>query len=134
MKPAPPVMVYLPDFGEKFGEKYHELFKGINSIGMQKKMPDSDPCYWLNIVLMRDKSEKEVHEIGNKMMDKGIGIRPAFWPLDKEDAFKRYACTDGRNAQYIFERGLVLPSATSLADNLESISDIAREFWRSYGK
>jgi len=114
------------------GEKYHSLLKNIEGIETQKKIPESNPSYWLNIALMKDKSESEVRDIGLKMMDKGIEIRPAFWPLDNQEVFKPYACTEGKNAKYLFEKGLILPSSVYLDE--KSIDFIVKEFRGIYGK
>lgn len=109
----------------KVGEKYQSLLKNIEGIKVQKRIQDSNPCYWLNIVIFENKSKEIVREIGKKFMEKEIEIRPAFWPLGNQEAFKEFAFGSQEVGNYIFEKGLVLPSSIFLENNnCEGVNEI----------
>lgn len=101
----------------KVGEKYVSILKNIEGIKLQKRIQDSNPCYWLNIVIFENESKERVREIGKKFIEEKIEIRPAFWPLGDQKAFKEFTFGSQDVGNYLFERGLVLPSSIFLSEN-----------------
>lgn len=110
---------------KNIGEKYYSIFKSINEIKLQKKLDGASPAYWLNIILLENKSKENVRKIGEKLIESGIEIRSAFWPLGNQRFFKKYAWGSQEVGTYLFEKGIVLPSSVYLADNnCKSIEEI----------
>ncbi len=101
----------------KVGERYYSILKDIQIIKLQKKIEKSSPSYWLNIVLLQNKTVEEVRSIGNKLMELGVEIRPGFWPIGNQRFFREYAWGSQRVGTMLFEKGIVLPSSVFLADN-----------------
>ena len=111
------------------GERYQEILGDIPGVRVQKKISEAEPSYWLNIALLEDKSKNKVRKIGGKLIEKGIEIRPAFWPLGNQSVFKKYAWGSQEVGKYIFEKGLVLPSSVFLANNnCEGVEEIVDTF------
>ncbi|MBN1645255.1 DegT/DnrJ/EryC1/StrS aminotransferase family protein [Candidatus Woesearchaeota archaeon] len=110
------------------GEKYQSVFKNIDGQRVQKKIDGSNPSYWLNMVLLEDKSKDEVRKIGEKLIEKGLVIRPPFWPLGNQDVFKKFAFGSQKVGNLLFEKGIILPSSVFLADDgckgVEEIAEI----------
>jgi len=109
------------------GEKYVSILKDIKGIKLQKKIQDSNPCYWLNIIVFENESKERVREIGKKILEEKIEIRPAFWPLGNQEVFKKFAFGSQEVGNYLFEKGLVLPSSVFLSeDNCKNVEEIVK--------
>src|SRR3989344_6896677 len=117
------------------GELYRTLFKDVPGIKLQEIAPGSEPCYWLNCVML-NKPEEVVRKIGNELMKQGIEIRPAFWPLGDLNAFKSYAYKSQENGKKIFQSLIVLPSSVKLAENngqgVREIVEIVKNVLKQY--
>lgn len=101
----------------KVGARYQTLFKNIDKIRLQKINPEAKPIYWLNILILEDKTKEEVQRLGEELANKGVEIRPAFWPLSNQPILKKYSWGPQHVGDYIFEKGIVLPSSVFLADD-----------------
>lgn len=101
----------------KVGAEYQALCSRIAGIRLQKKIQGINPCYWLNIVILENKSKEEVRKIGQKLIEKGIEIRPPFWPLGNQEIFKKFVYGTQEVGTFIFEKGIILPSSVFLADD-----------------
>ncbi len=113
----------------KVGGKYQELFRNMDDIKLQKITSKSKPSYWLNFLILRDKTKEEVRRIGEELRNKGIEIRPAFWPLNNQPIFEKYSWGPQSVGNYLFEKGIVLPSSVYLADDdCKSVDEIYRIF------
>ncbi|MBI2668871.1 aminotransferase class I/II-fold pyridoxal phosphate-dependent enzyme [Candidatus Woesearchaeota archaeon] len=106
------------------GYLYKELFSSVPGIRLQEIAPSSEPCFWLNCILL-ERSEEEVRRMGTELMMRGIEIRPAFWPLGDLPAFKRYASGSQEQAKELFRRMMVLPSSAKLT--AEGVKEIVKE-------
>lgn len=110
---------------KEVGKTYQELLSNFKEIEIQKKFEGSDPVFWLNMVLFKNKNEEQVHEIGKKLMEKGVEIRPGFWPLGDLPPFKRFTYGNQEVGHWIFEHGVVLPSSVYLADeNCKGVREV----------
>lgn len=97
-------------------QTYRQLFAEVPGITMQEIAPDSEPCFWLNCILI-DKPEEALHKIGQELIEQGIEIRPAFWPLSDLPAFRKYAHGWQEKGMALLRSMIVLPSSVKLAEN-----------------
>lgn len=97
-------------------QTYRQSFQNVPGISLQEIAPDSEPCFWLNCIML-DKSEEALHKIGEDLIAQGIEIRPAFWPLSDLPAFRKYAYGLQTNALKLLRSMIVLPSSVKLAEN-----------------
>lgn len=111
----------------KIGETYQKLIKEIPGTRTQKKIEYSIPSYWLNIIIFERLDTKDIRTIGETLTDKGIEIRPPFWPLGNQEVFAKYAWGSQEVGTYLFNKGLIVPSSVYLADNPEGIKEIINE-------
>jgi len=104
---------------------YRGLLKDVKGIKLQQRISDSNPAYWLNAVILEDKTKEEVREIGEELHKRGVEIRPAFFPLGNQEIFKEYAWGDQNVGNYLFEKSFVLPSSVFLAkDDCKGVKEI----------
>lgn len=101
----------------KVGETYQSIFKNMNSLRVQKKIDGANPAYWLNMVILDNKSKEQVREIGMKLINRGLVIRPPFLPLGNQEIFNEFAFGSQEVGKLLFEKGIVLPSSVFLADD-----------------
>lgn len=99
------------------GEKYQSLFTNEKGIQLQKTISGAKPVYWLNALILKDKSKTEVRKIGENLIDSELEIRPAFWPLGNQPVFERYSWGPQNAGNFLFEKGIVMPSSVSLSEN-----------------
>src|SRR3989344_1652076 len=99
------------------GEKYKYFFKNKEGIKLQKTIPGAEPCYWLNLLVLKDKTKEDVRELGEKLVSQGVEIRPAFWPLSTQPIFRDFAWGSQKVGNYLFEKGIIMPSSVFLSEN-----------------
>ena len=114
---------------------YRQLFQDIPGVRMQEIAPNSEPCFWLNCILL-DKSEEAVHKIGEELIAQGIEIRPAFWPLSDLPAFRKYGYGWQGHGMKLLRELIVLPSSVKLAQNdaqgVKEIVEIVKKTMEKY--
>ncbi len=98
------------------GRKYRELLGSLPGIRFQEIAPETEPCFWLNCILL-DQEEKKVRAIGAELIKQSLEVRPAFWPLSDLEAFRRFAYGSQEQSLKLFRSMLVLPSSVKLAEN-----------------
>jgi dTDP-4-amino-4,6-dideoxygalactose transaminase len=104
-------MEQLPMFLEKkriLAQNYHDFFSelGIETI---HEPPGSRSNYWLNAILLKDRAERDAFlEYTN---GRGIKTRPAWTLMTKLPMFAKARRTELRNAEWIEDRLVNLPSS-----------------------
>lgn len=109
------------------GNEYNKLLANDKELVLQKRIDNSNPAYWLNAVVLKNKTKEQVRQIGIEMLKAGFEIRPGFWPLADMEYLKKYGFGSQKNGNYVFEHAIVLPSSIKLADNLEGIKEIIQK-------
>jgi perosamine synthetase len=120
----------------RVGEEYQSIFENIDGIKVQKKIDGNNPSYWLNMILLEDKSKEEVRKIGEKLIEKGLIIRPPFWPLGDQDIFREFAFGSQKIGNLLFEKGIILPSSVFLSDDgckrVKEVTEILFDVLKAY--
>ena len=114
------------------GERYQSLFMSEKGVQLQRTIQNTKPVYWLNTIILKDKSKIEVRRLGEILINNGLEIRPTFWPLGNQPIFERYSWGMQNVGNFLFENGIVMPStAVSLSENncrgVEEIFKIFKE-------
>jgi perosamine synthetase len=104
----------LDDFLEskrKLAEKYNNFFRGTRYIFVTQNR-DCKPNYWLNSVIFNDKIERDnfLYETNSK----GIMTRPIWTLMNRLPMFKNAQCGNLKNAQWLEERVVNIPSSVLL--------------------
>jgi len=105
---------------------YRDLLSSESRISMQKIMPNTEPVFWLNTILLDGFGFSKTYKIGKLLMEKGIEARPGFYPLSDQN-FNVVRYGSQKTGSYVFENSIVLPSAVELANNsCEEIHNIVK--------
>lgn len=92
--------------------KIYEEFFSLNSIKFIKEPENSKSNYWLQAVLLDDlKKRDEFLEFTNK---NGVMTRPIWKLMNELEMFKDYQKDDLKNAKYLEERVVNIPSSVIL--------------------
>ena len=96
---------------------YQEGLFGLG-IAFPKNFDWSTNSFWLNVIFFFEGNES-VEELESYLSISGIETRRIFSPLPEQPAFIKYSKANQifPNAQLLFERGLCLPSSTTLTIN-----------------
>ncbi|MCZ4407246.1 LegC family aminotransferase [Cryomorphaceae bacterium 1068] len=75
------------------------------------ELPEAHANYWLNAIIMRDKSERDAFlKFSN---DQNIGCRPIWQLLNRAPMFQNMQSADLSNAEWLEERVVNLPSSVT---------------------
>ena len=102
----------------KIGNYYFKNFKNIKNIILQpNKLSYSKNIYWVFGIVLTKKNKNNVREVVKKLNDKNIGTRPFFWPMHKQDIFKKkgyFKKVRLPNSEFIAKNGFYIPSGLGL--------------------
>ena len=96
---------------------YQEGLFGLG-IAFPENFDWSTNSFWLNVIFFFEGTDS-VEELEAFLSNSGIETRRIFSPLPEQPAFIKYSKVNQifPNAQLLFERGLCLPSSTTLTNN-----------------
>lgn len=97
----------------KVASLYRKAFSGKRLLylsPMQDDEDDSGPVYWLNVALMTIDNGIIREDLISMMHDKGVEMRPGFYPLNKLPAYTFYPSDKTPTAWSLGERALAFPS------------------------
>ena len=116
----------------KIGSYYYkELYKNSNIRMLPPSNAFSKNIYWVvGIVIKKDKITASM--LSKKLARYGIGTRPFFWPMHKQDIFKKMKMFKNKkfpNSSYLARYGLYLPSYFKLKKkDIDYISSVINKF------
>ncbi len=91
--------------------QYSDFFAKQN-IDFVTESPDATANYWLNAILLKDKSKRDLFL--KETNDNGVMTRPIWTLMNKLDMFKACQSTDLSNALWLEERVVNIPSGVRL--------------------
>lgn len=92
--------------------KYDEFFKNIDGIEFINQPQNSSSNYWLQAVILKDvKTRDEFLEFTNK---NGVMTRPIWKLMNELEMFENCQSSDLKNAKYLEERVVNIPSSVIL--------------------
>lgn len=101
---------------------FKEELKGIKSICFQEEYSESNSAYWLTCIIF--KKQVNLLSLQKELKTKGVPTRRIFMPLRERVPYRTAKKDKFRNAYFIYERGLCLPSST--LNSKESIYRICK--------
>ena len=103
------------------GNFYFDSLKDEKKIIIQpNKLDYADNIYWVFGILLKKNSLKYKTFIQKKLLKKNIETRPFFWPMHKQNIFKKLKIFKNEkyiNAEYLSNSGFYLPSGLNLKLN-----------------
>ena len=94
----------------KINAVYKRILGRVPFIGFQEESEGGQSSCWSTAVLF--KKRIDIPSLQKELRNTGIPSRRVFMPLIEFPPFKKYKKGDYRNAYYVYERGLCLPSST----------------------
>lgn len=92
----------------KLSENYESFFKELE-INYRKENPDTTVNYWLMCVELKDRKERDIFL--NETNEKGIMTRPIWKLMYKLPMYQNYFRDEQKNAQYLEDRIVNIPSS-----------------------
>lgn len=98
-------------------ERYEAAFHGTDLIEWMPEAPFGESTRWLTVGLLNpEATNRSAAEVCQAMQDAGIETRPAWKPMHLQPVFAETASVGGAVSEDIFDRGICLPSGSSLTD------------------
>ena len=102
----------------EIGNYYFKHFKDIKNVILQpNKLSYCKNIYWVFGIVIKKNNKNNIKEIIKKLTNNNIGTRPFFWPMHKQDAFKKkgyFKNINLPNSEFISKNGFYLPSGLGL--------------------
>ena len=102
----------------EIGNYYYNHFKNIKNIILQpNRLSYCKNIYWVFGIVIKKNNKTKIKEIVEKLTNKNIGTRPFFWPMHKQDVFKKkgyFKNISLPNSEFIAKNGFYLPSGLGL--------------------
>jgi len=89
---------------------YAEELGDISGITLQKEYEGGKSSWWFNCISFSE--ERDLTSLQAKLKEGGVPTRRVFMPITEFSPYKDAAKGDMKNSQFIYERGLCLPSST----------------------
>ena len=102
----------------EIGNYFYNNLKNNNNIIVQK--PSLSYCknvYWIFGILIKNSNKKNTQRIQKKLQSMGIQTRDFFWPMHKQNIYKKMGLFKGQNfpiAEYLANNGFYIPSGLGL--------------------
>ena len=102
----------------EIGNYYYKHFKNIKNIILQpNKLSYCKNIYWVFGIVLKRNNKNNISSVIKRLQSKNIGTRPFFWPMHKQDAFKKknyFKNVKLSNSEFISKNGFYLPSGLGL--------------------
>lgn len=96
---------------------YASELNDIGGLAVQKNpTADYNSNFWLSTILMEPESKLTPEQLRVYLWDKKIETRPLWYPMQKQPVFASAPYYGNGVSESLFERGLCLPSGSSLTD------------------
>ena len=99
------------DNKRKLANKYEKFFEGTE-YDFFKEPKDTKSNYWLNSIILKNKKKRD--EFLEETNTNGIRTRPVWKLMNKLPMFKQSQCDNLKNAKWLEERLVNLPSSVTL--------------------
>lgn len=96
------------------GEAYQKEFKKYSYLTPQRAGRGDKPVYWLNVALLNEDVPIIREDLLTMMEDRGIEMRPGFYPLNTLPSYRKYPTDDTPNSWLVGKRLVAFPSATDM--------------------
>jgi perosamine synthetase len=102
---------------KRVGESFRSIFEENEYWRLQYVADDSSSVFWLNTILFKELDTDSVRKLGQHLEKNGVEVRSGFIPLSNMSGFKSESCGGQEIAHELYNRLLVLPSASWLKES-----------------
>lgn len=106
-----------------FQRIYREELVDETPFEFQEAFPQAKPSYWMSCIMARE--TLNINSLQSYLKKSGIPTRRAFAPLSSFPPYRKFMKTRSKNASFIHQHGLCLPSST--LNNTENVQYACRK-------
>ena len=115
------------------GMAFRKVFSNDKDFTLQKIIPNSKPCFWLNSIVFNTIKGETVRSLGQYLVSKNIEVRSGFLPLSEMPGFHPIKFESQKNGKHLYSQLLVLPSSGRLKiDDFEYFYKLIKKFTLKY--
>jgi perosamine synthetase len=104
----------------RMGQRYTDKLSRIEGLElMPEKTSYAENIYWVYGVVLKDEVPFDAAEAMRRLMLKGIGSRPFFWPMHEQPVFRKMGFFKNESypvAERLARRGFYIPSGMALSE------------------
>ena len=104
---------------KEIGKFYYKKFKDNKNLIIQPiKFDYAENIFWVYGILIKKGSKKYRQNIQKKLLKKGIDTRPFFWPMHKQDVFKKMHLFKNEKypiSEFLSNNGFYIPTGINLS-------------------
>ena len=104
---------------KEIGKFYYKKFKDNKNLIIQPiKFDYAENIFWVYGILLKKGSKKYRQNIQKKLLKKGIDTRPFFWPMHKQDVFKKMHLFKNEKypiSEFLSNNGFYIPTGINLS-------------------
>ena len=117
------------------GNYYYNHLKNIKEISLQpNKLNYSKNIYWVFGLVLKKNHKISFDDLSKELNKRNIGTRPFFWPIHKQDAYKKIKSFKNLklpNSEFISKNGLYLPSGLGLSkQEIKYVKDVMLDIFK----
>jgi len=105
----------------QIGNYYYKHFKNIPNLILQpNKLEYSKNIYWVFGIVLDKNNKHNIKDVIKKLSKKNIGTRPFFWPMHKQDVFRKigyFKRISLPNSEYLSKNGFYIPSGLGIKNH-----------------
>lgn len=111
-------------------DRYKEGLSDIQDISFISEQEGERANYWLSAMIIDEASPITPTMVLDALENENIEGRPIWKPMHMQPVFEEYDVVGGKVSEFLFDRGLCLPSDTKMTDDdLDRIIQIIRTLW-----
>jgi len=104
----------------KMGKKYTDLLSHIKGLQLPLSSTDyAENIYWVYGIILEEDIPFDAEHIMNKLLGKGVGTRPFFWPINEQPVFNKMGFFKNETypvAEKLARRGFYIPCGLALTE------------------
>lgn len=111
---------------------YKEIFNKIDDVVLSEVIGESFfPNFWLNTILVKTNKNKGREGLRLALENANIECRPLWKPMHLQPIFEKYPFYGGKIAEQLFDKGLCLPSGSTLTnEDKNKIKEVIVNFFK----
>lgn len=111
---------------------YKEIFNKIDDVVLSEVIGESFfSNFWLNTILVKPNKNKDREGLRLALENANIECRPLWKPMHLQPIFEKYPFYGGKIAEQLFDKGLCLPSGSTLTnEDKNKIKEVILNFFK----
>ena len=112
-------------------DSYRKAFASVSGVSVFGGDDDTDNC-WLTSIIIDESAVWKAPQLAAHLAERAIEARPMWKPMHLQPAYRERPALINGNAEWLFERGLTLPSGSAMTEAdvnrvLTAVDDFLRQ-------